>query len=529
MKIKIILFALLAIIYTSCNSNHEHDEHDHDHDHSEQEHDVDQEADEDDAEHADDQEHEDHKIQFTTYNAEFELFAEADPFIVGKASNVLSHFTNLADFKALDKGSITLRLVVSDKETTQTLKKPTRKGIYSFTIKPEHKGIGSLIFDIKTDKGSFKLTVPNISVYTDEHEADHSFHLNEAELSEANTFVFTKEQSWKIDFSTELPKKEVFGQVIKTTGQIQSAQGDEIIVSAKTNGMIKLSSDNVLEGKSVSAGKALFSISGNGLADNNSSVRFLEAKNNFERTRSEYERSKELAKDKIVSEKALLKAKNEYDNARVIYNNLSKNFNSSGQTVTSPMSGFVKQLFVQNGQYVEPGQAIVSISKNKTLLLRADVQQKYASILGAVKSANIRTLHDNKTYTLEKLNGKLVSFGKQTNSDNYLIPVSLQIDNKGSFFSGGFVELYLKTITNTQVITIPNSSILEEQGVNFVYVQITPELFEKREVKLGASDALKTEVLKGLNTEERIVSIGAINIKLAQATGTLDAHSGHVH
>jgi hypothetical protein len=143
--------------------------------------------------------------------------------------------------------------------------------------------------------------------------------------------------------------------------------------------------------------------------------------------------------------------------------------------------------------------------------------------------ANIRTLQDNQLYSLKKLNGKVLSYGRTTNDDNYLIPVSLQIDNTGNFVSGGFVEIYLKTLTNAQANTVPNEALLEEQGIFFVYVQITPELFEKREVKIGATDGAKTEILNGLTANERIVSRGAILVKLAQATGTLDAHSGHVH
>ena len=500
MKYKIFLFALLALIFASCKQSHEDEKLD---------------------------EPEVAKIQFTAYSSEFELFAEADPFVVGKTSNVLSHFSNLPDFKALENGSISIRLVVNGKETNQTLDKSTRRGIYSFDLKPESKGTGQLLFDIKTGKGDFQIIVPNISVYTSGKEADEA--AEKAVLSETNTTVFTKEQSWKIDFVTELPNKEPFGQVIKTTALVQSAQGDEILVSAKTNGIVILSTDNILEGKSVSNGQVICSISGSGLADNNSSVRFMEAQNNFEKAKFNYERLKGLAINKIVSEKDLLNAKNQYDNAKVIYDNLNKNFNSSGQNVASPMNGFVKQLWVQNGQYVESGQAMVSISQNKTLLLSADVQQKYASILGAINSANIRTLHDNQTYTLEKLNGKILSFGRNTNKNNYLIPVSIQIDNIGSFVPGGFVEIYLKTLTNAHALTIPNTALLEEHGIYFVFVQITPELFEKREVKPGATDGLKTEIKKGIGQSERIVTRGAILIKLAQTTGTLDAQSGHVH
>jgi hypothetical protein len=79
MKSKIILFAIFAIAFASCNNNHDAEEHD---------------------------DHEDVKIQFTSYSNEFELFAEADPFIVNKSSNVLSHLSHLPSFKALESGRI---------------------------------------------------------------------------------------------------------------------------------------------------------------------------------------------------------------------------------------------------------------------------------------------------------------------------------------------------------------------------------------------------------------------------------------
>ena len=501
MKFNVILFAILALFFASCSSNN--------------------------GQKIQDISHDEVKIQLIGYSNEFELFAEADPLVVGKTSNILSHFSHLPDFHALEKGSMTIRLIVSGNEVSQTLSEPTRKGIYSFELKPEKEGSGKLLFDITTETAEFQLIVPDIYVFAEEKDAIRS--AQESILSKTNTTVFTKEQSWKINFATENPKVQPFGQVIKTTAQVQSAQGDEVIVSARINGIVKLTTENILEGRRVSKGQELFSISGQDLADNNSSVRYFEAKNNFEKTQADYERLSELAKDKIVSEKKLLEAKNQYDNAKVIFDNLSKNFNSNGQSVKSSMNGYVKQLFVKNGQYIEAGQPTMIISQNKTLLLKAEVQQKFASILGAVNSANIRSLHDNKTYSFEQLNGKVISFGRNTNNENYLIPLSLQIDNVGDFISGSFVELYLKSVTNIQAITIPNSSLMEEYGVYFVFVQITPELFEKREVMIGGTDGLKTEILKGITTQERIVTSGAIHVKLAQASGTLDANSGHNH
>jgi RND family efflux transporter MFP subunit len=310
---------------------------------------------------------------------------------------------------------------------------------------------------------------------------------------------------------------------------VESAAGDEVIVSAKMNGTVLYSGGSIPEGKSVSAGEGLFSVSGSDMADNNLAVRIIEAQNNYERTQLEYDRKKSLAKDKIVSDKDLLTAKNEFENSKATYDMLRKNFSSAGQTISSPISGFVKQTFVTNGQYVIAGQPLVSVTKNKTLLLRADIQQKYASLLQSFSTANIRTLHNNTTYTLEQLNGKLLSYGRNTNSDNYLVPVSLQIDNVGGFISGEFVELYLKTITNSSAITIPNDALVEDQGNYFVFVQVNPELFEKREVSVGSTDGIKSEIKSGIVDSERIVTKGAILVKLAQSSGALDAHSGHVH
>ncbi len=467
------------------------------------------------------------KIKLTAYSSDFEVFAEADPFAVGRTSNVLSHFSHLPDFKALEIGSMTIRLVIDGKETIQTLDKPTRKGIYSFDITPEKQGPGKLFFDIKTDKGNYQIVVPDIIVYASVELSDEA--ANKIKFSGTNTTVFTKEQSWKTEFETAFPVKEPFGQVIKTTAQVQSSQGAEVIIAARTNGMVMFSGEGMLEGKNISQGQTVFSISGSDLTENNSSVRYAEAKNNYEKSKSDYERLKELALDKIVSEKELLSAKNEYDNYKLVYDNLNRNFNDFGQNFTSPMGGFIKQVFVKNGQFVQTGQPVISVSQNRTLILHADVQQKYAMILGSVVSANIRTVHDNITYTLEQLNGKILSFGKNANTDNYLIPLNLQIDNMGNFISGGFVELYLKTLTNSSALTIPNTSLIEDQGNFFVFVQIHPELFEKREVQIGATDGLRSEILKGIEPNDRVITKGAIMVKLAQSSGALDAHSGHVH
>lgn len=175
MNLKIFIVALFATILAACNQQNK-------------------------TEAVPSGEHEEPKFQYTAYTNDFELFAEADAFVAGETANVLSHFSVLPDFKAVESGTIKLILTVNGKETGQTLEKPTRKGIYSFDIKPETSGTGTLKFEITNEKGSFEVLVPEITVFANHDEAHKT---GEAVvIAKTNTTVFTKEQSWKVDFST---------------------------------------------------------------------------------------------------------------------------------------------------------------------------------------------------------------------------------------------------------------------------------------------------------------------------------------
>ena len=126
------------------------------------------------------------------------------------------------------------------------------------------------------------------------------------------------------------------------------------------------------------------------------------------------------------------------------------------------------------------------------------------------------------------MNGKLLAIGKTTAAHSPFIPVQFQIDSRPGILPGSFAEVYLKTTLITDALVIPVSAMVEEQGIYYVYVQTSGESFQKRELKLGANDGQKVQVLSGLAEGERVVTKGGYQIKLAQASGALPAH-GHEH
>ena len=357
---------------------------------------------------------------------------------------------------------------------------------------------------------------------TDEHHHDH-------EEVVSNTVAFSHEQMEKVDFEVMKVENKAICQIIKTTARVLPSQNDVKIITAATDGIVEFAKDNLVQGLNLQNGIAILTINNGKMAQGNLSVLQEEIKAEYNRAKANYERKQALFKDRLVTENDLQEAEAEYLKAKKAYDNMSENFTDGKQIIKSPVSGFVKDIFVENGSYVTAGQELMTVCRTEKLYLKADLQSKYYPILKNIVSANFKSLNSNKIYSLEDLNGRLLSYGKSVSSDNPLIPVTFEIDDNDELVSGSFVELYIMTKDENEGIMIPNSALIEEMGSYFVFVQVQHELFEKRAVTVGVSDGFNTQIVRGLEPNETVVSKGAIYIKLAQGSGKLDPHAGHVH
>lgn len=477
------------------------------------------------------QEQEEHEhglepLAYTLYSDKTELFVEFKPLVVGNTSRFATHLTQLGDlFTPLTKGSVTVSLIKDGKGIRHTADVPSSPGIFRPELSPKTAGDGyQLVFEIKTHDYSDKLVINNITVYPDEKTAME----NQPEESGGGDITYLKEQAWKVEFANTLVKKKAFSDIIKTSGQILSAPGDEMIVTAKASGIVLFAGNKTIIGSEVNAGTNLFTIAGGDITEGNIDAVYKEAKANYDKAKADYDRAKELVKDKIVSEKDFQDTKLKFENAQITFNTIAKNYSANGQNISSTMNGFVKNILVTEGQFVVAGTPLATISKNKKFILQANVSQKYFGKLSSVTSANFKTTDNEKVYNTQELNGKVISYGKSADASSPFIPITFEIDNTGNLIPGSVAEVYLKSFPIPDALVIPISSLIEEQGNFFVYVQTEGESFQKREVKLGASDGINVQLLSGVTEGERVVTKGSYQIKLSTASGTLPAH-GHEH
>ena len=351
---------------------------------------------------------------------------------------------------------------------------------------------------------------------------NHGSEASESEHSDEIILPKAKAEAAGVKVSTIEPGP--FEQVIKTSGQVLAAQGDESVAVATVAGVVSFHG-KVTEGMSVGKGSTLLTISSSNIADGDPVQR---ARIAYEISKKEYERMKALVKNKIVSDKDFAQAEQNYENARISYEALAKGNTKGGQAISSPIGGYVKNILVKEGDYVTIGQPLVSVTQNRRLFLRAEVSEKYYPYLRTIGSANFKTPYDNKVYALKELSGRLLSFGKSAGDNSFYVPVTFEFDNKGDIIPGSFVEVYLLSTPMENVISLPRTALTEEQGLFFVYLQLDEEGYKKQEVTLGADNGQSVQILTGVKAGDPVVVNGAYQVKLASASNAIPAHS-HEH
>ena len=356
------------------------------------------------------------------------------------------------------------------------------------------------------------------------HDHATGDHDHAEEKHNPDEVVMTPEKAKAAGVESAVVQPGNFRRVIVTGGHISSAQGHEATVVASVAGVVSFS-HSVTEGMKVGAGTSLLSISGEHLQDGDPVKR---ARIAYEAAKKEYDRAAKLVQRQIVSQKDFNTIKENYETAKIAYDALAVNKSGKGVAVKSPIAGYVKSCMVKEGDYVSVGQPLMSVTQTNRLQLKADVSERYYPVLHSIISANFKTPYSDKAYTLEELNGRLLSYGRAAGDASFYVPVTFEFDNRGDILPGSHVEVYLLSDALPHVISVPVTALIEEQGVHSVYIQLDESCYHKQEVKLGSSNGNEVEILAGLHGGERVVTQGAYQVKLASANNAIPGHT-HNH
>lgn len=463
-------------------------------------------------------------ISYTIWEAGFELFLEFKPLVAGERTILRTVITNLNDFTAFNGA---LNVHVKGKSKSKAKKKG--KGIFETKLTIKKTGKYDLVF-ILDDNGSKKsIVLSQLPVAKDDHDI---FHISYPGSDEQGSISYQRKQAWMQNFASEKAMLRPIGDIIHTSGIIEPSTADLSSIVAKCDGVVAIRKKNMTSGSAVRRGELLFSVTGKGIVKDDLEMNFLKAKSNLDRQKSSLDRKKTLLDDNIIGQKEYDQVLNQYELAEAEYNNIKKLYTKGEKRhlVTNSSSGFVSQLFIQEGQFVKAGQQLASILKTKRVQVKLDISPRYRSMLPSVINANFINPYNDKAYPLSELDGKIISFGRMTShEEGHYIPMYFEINNHPDLSPGALIEAYLMTQPKQEQLTIPISAVLEEMGSYVVFIQKSAETFEKQVVEVGANDGKFMQILSGLSIGDKVVTKGALQVKLASMSGTVDPHAGHTH
>ena len=344
----------------------------------------------------------------------------------------------------------------------------------------------------------------------------------------AGEIVMTKHQMEDAHVVTSVVNPSDFVNVIKVGGQIVSSQNDEQTVVATSEGIVQFANRQLTEGAMVVAGQLIATVSQRNLQSGDPVAK---AKAAYLAAQSQLERAKELVADKIISQKAYEQAKLDYEQALAAWRGLESTASKGGVVIASPRAGYVKNILVRQGDYVNIGTPILTLTSNRRLQLRADVPQQYLRLLSSVSGANFRIPGDDTLYRLSAMNGRVESYARSLADGSAFAPVIMSMDNVGALLPGSYADVYLLMNDGKPCISLPVGAITEEQGLYFVYVAEPdePGVFVKREVSVGRDNGERIEITAGLKAGEKVVTQGAMQVRLASMSGSVPEGHSHNH
>lgn len=314
-----------------------------------------------------------------------------------------------------------------------------------------------------------------------------------------------------------------FADVIKVSGEIAAMPGSEGVVSARQAGIVRLA-PGISEGVAVTAGRTVATVSAKGMAGGDAGE---VARVAYDAAKRELDRITPLYKEGIVSTRDYNAALQRVEETRVAIGT------SGGRGVgsaTAPVAGVITSIAVADGQYVESGQPIATVSSNRALTLRADLPESEAASLRGITGARFRPSYSGEFIDVVQGGGTLVSSPTVSTASGGYIPVYFSLGtNESGIINGSYCEVYLLGSPRHDVLAVSEKAISEQQGKYFVYVEHEPGHYEKRPVTLGSSDGFRREILSGVKPGERIVSEGMTYVRLAETSGVMPEGHSHSH
>ncbi|MFC4728049.1 efflux RND transporter periplasmic adaptor subunit [Coralloluteibacterium thermophilus] len=306
--------------------------------------------------------------------------------------------------------------------------------------------------------------------------------------------------------------RETWSEAVQAVGTLEAVNGANVTTEA--GGVV--SAIHFEAGQEVAAGDVLLHLNA---STEIATLRALEASAELARTQAE--RYRELGERQLVSRAEIDQRASEA--ASTLAQAEAQRALIAQKTIRAPFSGVLGIRRVNLGQYIGPGDAIVSLQSLDPIFLNFTLpQQRLAEVRTGQRVVASVDAQDGRSFE-----GEITAIEPEVDPDtrNFMVQATLRNPDR-SLRPGTFARVSFDLGEPTEVVVIPQTAISFNPYGNSVYVitEAAPEdgeaagqaptlVVNQRFVRTGATRGDFIAVLEGLQPGERVASSGLLKLR----------------
>ena len=359
------------------------------------------------------------------------------------------------------------------------------------------------------------------------------------------TVKFLMEQQWAIRMKLAKATPATVARQITSTGRIVAAPGRQVVVAPPVSGVL-IGSALPRVGQSVDHGQTLAAVRETPTATETAQIATGQAQVQIEAarlesdrrrlgeavkeaeirrdlSRREFERAQRLYEAKAYAQRQVEAAEADYRAAEAVLAAAVAQRDAmtsaripappdSGGTraLPAPIAGTVVRVTRALGEQVSAGEALFELLDAAVVWVEVPVFERDLRRLGKAPRAffTIPAASDRE------FAGRLVDAGSVVNRDTRAATLLFEVPNPDRLLRvGSQANVRLDADERVNVLMVPREAVLEAEGKRFVYVLVSGEEFQRREVVVGNEYGDQIAILEGLKAGERIVTQGAYQLR----------------
>ena len=334
----------------------------------------------------------------------------------------------------------------------------------------------------------------------------------------STTFTIPKETQFLFGILTQRLTAGVQAQTTTVAGTVLPSSTGQAVVQSPQIG--RLTSLLVRVGQRVSKGQTLAIVEQT--IDAATQINLQAERNNLtaelQAARTEYDRLKTI--EDIVAKRDVTEAESRLNRAQAnlkIFSGIAQTGARGGGgsarsiSLKAPVGGIVGPFTAAIGSTVNVGETLFTITNLGKVYLEAQVFDKDLAVVRSAKSFGVEGVNDAGKSGV----ARLLSQAQTINASNQSQRLLFEMDNTGGAFKiGEFVTIRVQSANGARGLSVPNGAISEMNGKPVVFIKDSPEVVSLSYVTTGADNGQATQILSGVEADERVVVSGTYQAKM---------------